>query len=131
MMTGREKQITVNKERLIAKLKENLAQHKADYAEAVVGYKIKLLADLEAKHYEVSENSDLAVLEIKPVSFNPPRSYAKEYEDAIIMAEWTEGDTIQLDQTTFKQYVQNEWSWSGSFEVMATSYKSFVAGAAH
>lgn len=129
MMTGRDKQITVNKDRLIAKLKENLELHKADYEEAKIGYRVKLMADLAQTLDRVGNATDEEVLSFKAVPFNPPHSYAKEYEDAILMAEWTEGDTVLLDLTTFKQYVQNEWSWSGSFEVMNTTYKSFAASA--
>lgn len=129
MMNAREKAITVNRLKLIEQLKLNKAQHVADYEEAVIGYKIKLIEDLKAKLHQVSEATNEDALKIQAVPFNPPRSYEKEYDDAILMAEWTESDTIQLDQTTFKQYVQNEWSWSQSFDVMATSYKSFVTGA--
>ena len=123
------RQVTVDRIQLIEKLKANLVQHKADYEEAVIGYKIKLRADLENKLTHVKVASNEEVLEIKPVPFNPPRSYAKEYEDAITLLEWQVGDTVILDQTAFKQFVQNEWAWSSGFDVLNTTYKSFAASA--
>jgi hypothetical protein len=36
-------------------------------------------------------------------------------------------DVINLDSESFKAYVKNEWSWSKSFDVTATMYKSFVS----
>ena len=46
MHAGNQKTISVNRVKLILKLKENRVQHKADYEEAVIGYRIKLKADL-------------------------------------------------------------------------------------
>lgn len=123
------RQVTVDRLQLIEKLKANLVQHKADYEEAVIGYKIKIHSDLLVKIQEVELASDAQALDIKSVPFNPPRSYAKEYEDAITLLEWQVGDTVILDQTAFKQFVQNEWTWSAGFDVLATSYKSFVGAA--
>lgn len=129
MMTSRERSITVDRIKLIEQLKLNLAFHKADYAEAVVGYKIKLVADLEDKLSAVKMLSEERVLDIKAVPFNPPHSYEKEYLDAIEMLEWSTDASITLDQATFKQYVQDEWNWKQSFDVMNTTYKSFAVGA--
>jgi len=130
MMHGRDKTVTVNRVKLIEKLKENLEAHKKDYAEAVVGYRLKLIADLTGKLVQVKNLSDKEALEAKPVSFNPPQSYESQYVDAIEMLEWSVQENIELDHATFKAYVQNQWQWSGGFDSVTTMYKSFAAGAA-
>lgn len=128
---GQNRTITVDRSLLIGQLKENLKIHKKDYAEAVVGYKIKLLEDLQNKIDQVNAASDEDTLKISAVQFSPPRSYEKEYADAITMLEWQVGETTELDQISFKQFVQNEWAWSQSFDTMNTMYKaSALAGPA-
>jgi hypothetical protein len=130
MMHGNgQRSVTVDRLKLIEKLKSNLEIHIKDYEEAKIGYKIKLKQDLE----DALEFFDERPYEQLPkliVQNNPPRSYEKEYLDAITLLEWQVGDTVELDQTTFKQFVQNEWAWSGGFEAMNTTYKSFAASAA-
>jgi DNA polymerase III delta prime subunit len=128
MMTSRERSVSVDRVKLIAKLKENLEIHLKDYAEAKTGYRIKLKQDLEnaLANFDGSSHNELTKISVQNV---PPRSYEKEYEEAIQMLEWSEDDKITLDNTLFKQYVQNEWTWTGQFDVMATTYKSFAAGA--
>lgn len=128
MMHGNgQRSVTVDRLKLIEQLKANLIKHVADYKEAVIGYKIKIHADVKHKLEQIELASDEEALEIKAISFNPPRSYEKEYTDAITMLEWQVGDTVELDQTAFKQFVQNEWTWSGQFEVMNSTYKAFAA----
>lgn len=127
MMHGNnQKSVTVNRVKLIEQLKLNMAQHKGDYNEAVIGYRIKLMDDLALKLGEIQGLSAEEVLVVKTVSFAPPVSYEKEYIDAITMLEWSVSDTIDLDQTTFKQYIQNEWTWTRGFDVMNSTYKAFA-----
>ena len=129
MHAGNQKTISVNRVKLILKLKENRVQHKADYEEAVIGYRIKLKADLlDALSLLEDSNTDERLRRIN-VQFSFPSNYDKEYENAIAMLEWSVSENIDLDQSTFQQYIQNEWSWSRAFEVMNTTYKSFAAGA--
>ncbi|MNK09880.1 hypothetical protein D3C87_278640 [compost metagenome] len=122
--------ITVNRLKLIEQLKNNLVTHIKDHEEAVVGYQVKLVADLEKALLVAKSLHSSKLAEVKPVRFDFPRSYEKEYIDAIAMLEWSVGENIELDQTTFKQYVQNEWAWSQSFELTNTMYKA-AAGAIH
>lgn len=129
MMHGRDKTVTVNRLALIQKLKANLEAHKVDYAEAVIGYRLKLQVDLSKKLDEVTTATSAEALFIKPVAFNPPQSYESQYIDAIEMLEWSVQENIELDHSTFKAYVQNQWQWSGGFDSVTTMYKSFAAGA--
>ena len=125
-MNSHQRSVTVDRLKLIEQLKVNLAQHKIDYAEAVVGYRLKLMDDLEVKLYEVKACTATEALKVRAVQFAPPQSYEKEYVDAIAMLEWSVSDTIELDQTLFKQYVQNEWGWSQNFEIASSMYKTFA-----
>lgn len=130
MMHGREKTVTVNRLKLIEKLKENLEAHKKDYVEAVVGYRLKLISDTERMLSVLKNINDEGALTLNPVKFNPPQSYESQYVDSIEMLEWSVQENIELDHATFKAYVQNQWTWSSGFDTTAMLYKSFAAGAA-
>lgn len=127
-MHSHQRSVTVDRLKLIEQLKVNLAKHKIDYAEAVIGYRMKLMDDLALKLGEVQACSAAEALKVRAVQFIAPVSYEKDYVDAIAMLEWSVSDTIELDQTLFKQYVQNEWGWSQNFEVASSMYKTFAAG---
>jgi hypothetical protein len=128
MHAGNQKSITVNRLMLFEKLKANQIQHRKDYEEAVIGYRIKLKADLENALNFIDELPVDMLKELK-VNFAFPSNFDKEYENAIVMLEWSVSENVDLDQQTFQQYVQNEWSWSRGFDLTASSYKTFAAGA--
>jgi len=129
MMTMQERSITVDRKDLIRKLEQNLEQHRKDYAEAVIGYRVKLITDLEHKLAQIKSMTDEGALTARPVEFKPPVSYEAHYLDAIEFLSWAKGDTIVIDSTLFKQYVQNEWAWKQQFDVSNSVYKTFAASA--
>ena len=54
-----------------------------------------------------------------------PRTYAKEYETAIAMLEWTVDDVIELDSSQFQNFVLDDWSWKKQFSDSNTLYSNF------
>lgn len=128
MMRVNDRSVTVDRLKLIEKLKENLEQHRQDHIEAMIGYRVKLKKDLEAALDFFDERSDEDIAKLS-INFAVPRSYAKEYTDAIAMLEWSTQDVVELDHALFKQYVQNEWTWSGAFDTITSTYKTFAASA--
>jgi hypothetical protein len=129
MHAGNNRTVTVNRLKLIEQLKLNLYQHRQDFEEAVIGYKIKLISDLEFKLASVKSLTPKKLQDLEAVKFAFPPNFEREYVDAITMLDWSVSDTVELDQTSFKQYVQNEWSWSRGFDVTNNLYKSIAASA--
>ena len=128
MITQGRHSVNVSRKELLDKLYENVAIHKKDYAEAVIGYKIKLIQDLKAKLAEVENSDPNDTLKINQVVFNRPASYENDYNEIIDMMEVSVDDVINLDASSFKSYFKNEWSWSGGFNASATLYKNAAAG---
>ncbi len=121
--------VNVSRVALLAKLKENVAIHKKDYEEALIGYKIKLVADIKAALL-VAEKASLEKIHLLAAPrYDYPRSYEAEYNEIIDMMEVSVDDVINLDATSFKQYFKNEWSWSSHFNSSATMYKAMASGA--
>lgn len=143
----KKRTIQVNRQQLLAKLRENRAQHLRDYEEAMAGYKASLLRELEsafvkakddlAAHYEktkkevesltdedISKQSDyFTLVEDVTVEMKVPRSHEEAYDSAIAMAEWDVNDTMELSYEEFTCFVQDKWDWSRAFENLSTMYK--------
>ncbi len=138
--------VTVNRVKLIAQLKENLAVHTAEYEEALKNYqalvlkqikegydkalsKAKVHLDVALKraskfdpfHPELSKSS-WRVMDSVYVKVAVPKSYAKMYQTAIEIAEWETGETMVLTYAEFSCYIRDEWDWKGEFQDILRSY---------
>lgn len=127
-MRANDRSVTVDRWKLIDRLKANLELHRKDYAEAIQGYRIKLKRDLHDALFQFDDKCN-AEIENLHIEFDFPRNYEKDYLEAINMLEWSEDEKITLDLQLFRQYVQNEWSWSQSFDGINSTYKAFAVGA--
>jgi len=137
-----ENRITeVNREKLVAILKRNRDDHLCEYREAMEGYKSVLSAKIDdafenaKKTLEVRysktkarvekfTDADIAnqqdyftLIDSITVEMKVPRSYHKQYDAAIAMAEWDVRETLELSHAEFTCFVQNEWDWSSGFDV--------------
>lgn len=125
-MNQKQITVTVKKEQLLETLRENKKKHEAEFVGAVEGWKIKCFQKLDKKREDIASMSieDLKKDDVHClVSVECPRSHADEYQRAIEMLEWHEGETLTLDQTSFRRYVQDEWDWTRSFKTLSASYK--------
>jgi hypothetical protein len=125
MITQGGSSVNVSRVDLLEKLKTNREIHKADYAEAVIGYRIKLLEDLKAATIVAEKCTDVDLLNLR-VPFSYPTSYLTNYDEIIDMMEASVDEIINLDSSSFKSFYKNEWSWSRSFNSTTTLYKSFA-----
>jgi hypothetical protein len=140
--------VEVNRERLICTLKTNRKKHVQDYEEAKAGYKAVLLTKMDEafedakrsiqREYErtkarVAELTDaeidkqrdyFSLVEAINVEMKVPRSYAKEYDAAIDIAEWDVRETLELTSAEFTCFVRDQWDWKSEFDRVSTMYKS-------
>jgi hypothetical protein len=140
--------VEVNRLQLVETLKLNLKKHVAEYDEAMAGYKDLLLSGiddafadakkkLEDKYIKTKEkvasftDADIAkqqdfvtLVEDVTIQMKVPRSYAKEYEAAIDMAEWDVRETLELTHAEFTCFVRDQWDWKSGFEAVSNLYKN-------
>ena len=103
------KTINVNVAELLEHVKANRKKHIQEYAEAMETYRELVIKTLEAQLERAKQELDVEhVLDIKR-----PKSYLSAYNDVITMLEWTTVPEVNLDQNEFRQYVKDEWNWSG------------------
>lgn len=129
MITSSTKSVNVSRTALLEKLIANLAEHKKDYQEAILGFKVKLLVDLQQAIIDVNASEPEGLKDLESVSFAGPISYADEYNEIIEMMKMSVDENITLDNRSFQQYVMNKWTWSDHFNNSTKIYKSYAVAA--
>lgn len=112
----------VNKNNLLATLKENLAKHQEIVKEARAGYIEQSKKVLLAKLKEI-KNSGVVSLQF---NLNLPLDYSEVYQTSIAMLEWSNDETVELQADEFRQLVQDKWDWSRTFLLSNASYSKLA-----
>ena len=95
--------ITIKKDKLIAKIKENKEAHIQEYNEAVAAYKVEATSQL----LKAKENLDNGKLDIA-IHLTTPINRSEDYDKVIEMFNWEEKDEIELTQHEFNDYVHDD-----------------------
>jgi hypothetical protein len=95
--------IKVNKLKLIEKIKENKKNHVEEYAKAVIAYKEEALRQLTDLAEKVKEGA----LDIK-LNLITPIDNSTNYDKIVEMFEWEVDAEVELEQSEFLEYVQDE-----------------------
>ena len=115
--------INMNREELLAIVRENKEKHITDYNESVEDYKnaVVKIAELNVK---IANSGNINEMTFKsfPIA---PNSYVNEYVKAIRMLELSVDDVIEVEEDVFNQLVLDEWAWKKSFMLSASTYKGF------
>lgn len=138
--------IEVNRVKLLQTLISNRDNHIKAFEQAMAGYKAVLLVKIDhafanakealvAKHEktrakvaaftdeDISKQYDyFTLVEEVTVEMKVPRSYAKEYEAAIDMANWDVRETLELTHAEFTCFVRDQWDWKSGFEAVSKLY---------
>jgi exonuclease VII small subunit len=128
------REVKVNKNELLAKVKVNLEKHLQEYGEAVEGYKTEARALLSQRRKEVVKAIDKKMSELDseavPLSLDVnlsfhlpvPESHEKDYRQVILMTEMSVDDTLVLKSDEFAYFVMDDWDWKESFLATSARY---------
>ena len=118
MMNLRNKSVNVNRIQLIEILKVNREKHAIEFQASINGYQQAMIDFLQKTLKEIRKGK---VKELS-ISLARPRSYEKDYTEAIEMLEVSVDDNINLDSESFRAYFKDEWQWSNGFKSLVASY---------
>lgn len=110
--------ITVNKADLLAKLRENRAAHSATYDKAWEGYERVIRQELEDKLDRIKAHKPVE----RWLGGEAPEDHTSDYDDVIEMLEMGLGNTIDLTQGQFRQYVKDDWGWRAAWITSNSKY---------
>ena len=114
--------ITVNKTDLIATLRENRDEHRELFDKAQVVYRNAMVRELDRALNDAKAGRKI----VRAFSLPTPEDHTEDFNTALEMLAWEQGDTVELKMRDFMRYVQNRWEWERSFEANTVSYSSLL-----
>lgn len=112
------RKITVKKQDLIAKIEENKKLHIEEYEKAVIAYKEEALKQLHSLCEDVEKGSTSVKLNL--IS---PIDNSENYDKVIEMFKWEVADEVELEQSEFLEYVQDEFDFAVTAKFNNMSYQ--------
>jgi hypothetical protein len=123
-MAAYEMIITVDKGELLAKLRENRDKHQTVFQAALEGFRREAIRVLR-NHISMMEGAGLGTL-VKigslDVRLSRPEDHTRDYDRVIGMLEMDQGITFRLDQQTYRNYVDDDWTWKQSWSKLSLRY---------
>ncbi len=110
--------VKIKRLELLAIVKENRAQHRKIFEEAIVGYREQAIKELEVHIQEARDGKRVK----RSVSIPEPIDQTREYDKAIRMLELSVDDVIELDHHGFSNLVLDDWHWKQNFIVANSTY---------
>ena len=120
-------EVKVSREDLLAKLKENRANHAKIVAEARLGYLERAIKKAEAAIADLKAGKPVS---LQSYALRMPEDYTSAYSTVIEMLEWSKDETITLAADEFRQFVEDRWDWKDGFLSTNALYSSTAAGSA-
>lgn len=114
------KDILVNKTELLGTLQRNRTEHQEIFAEAEKGYHLKAIGLLRAELDKAEKGEEFKTY----IELTKPASYVKEYDRIIGMLKMSEEPLISLSEQDYRNFVLDEWQWSGTFYASNVSYSA-------
>jgi len=117
MHNHHNREVSIEKKKLIEKIKENREAHIAEYEKAVEAYYKK--AEIELKKLQKELKGGSTKLYLHLIS---PVNRTEEYDKVIEMFEWEVEDTVKLTQKEFNEYVHDDTQSAINAKMLNRSY---------
>lgn len=101
------KPIIMDKQTLIKILEENRDKHRTVFEDALEGYAAEASRVLN-EHLTAIQRGKTPNIQI---ILDRPEDHTKDYDRVIAMLKHHLGDTFEVDEQSYKQYVDDDWSW--------------------
>jgi hypothetical protein len=114
-------EITVDKGTLMLTVKKNREEHIASYKEAMEVYEEECREDLQNRLdvLEAGEHDDPD--RYLSFSVDTPISYAHVYDQLIAMLDLTDADTLTINGSQYRNWMQDDWDWSSTYSARTLS----------
>ena len=113
-----ERLIKIEKNRLIATVRENRDTHRDQFLAAQEKYRERVIEVLDERLAAARRGDRINV----HISLPTPVDYTSEYDQALSALEWEVEDHVHLSQTEFNRLVLNDWEWKQNFAATSLSY---------
>lgn len=116
--------VTVDKNALLEKMRENRANHREIFAEALEGYRQAAIARLEGELTALRVSKRPRKISIH---LDRPEDHTRDYDRVIGMLEMHDGAKFTIDEGTYAKYMNDQWDWREHFLRLSSSYSTRAA----
>lgn len=113
------KTMTFRKTDVLLAMEKNLINHREEYKRALEGYRIDFIAECN----RILEWANRGTKFVHHIDLTAPVNMSREYERAIAMLMMSTQEEVELDQTEFRNWIMDDWTWKE--HVFATNSKYF------
>lgn len=115
---------TVNRLKLLERLKENRKKHSAIVEEAQAGY---LVFAIKKANEALAALKEKKMVSLQSFTLQLPEDYTSAYDTVIQMLEWSTDEVITLGADEFRQLVEDRWDWREGFYARNAFYSQTAA----
>lgn len=125
MRTRNDITAKINKELLVARLKENLKKHEAAHQKAVEVFRKKAIHAMEDRIACLREKDQDGVKPRNYLRFQDlpaPKSYADVYRELLELLAVDERMHVELNASQYRCWWKDRWEWKADFEESNSRY---------
>lgn len=115
--------VRINKVAFIEKVTANKDQHRAIFEKAQEGYRAFLVKELEQRLDEANRGVKVD----RYIRCDEPEDHTEDYEQALLMAELSVDDVLEITQQEFAWYIMDRWTWKQQWVATASTYTAMEA----
>lgn len=115
--------VEVDRKALIQRLRSNRLTHRNIFLEAVEGYKVEAVKQLEDFIARIKSGS----LKHVYVSLPTPEDHTGDYDRIIGLLGLSEEETVPLDDSSYASYYMDDWTWKRQFLTSNSLYSVTAA----
>lgn len=115
--------VKVNVAQALEIVRNNREQHREIFEEALEGYRQKMIVHLNLMIEEIRKGNRVE----HSIRLPQPVDQTKEYDRAIKMLEMSVDKEVELDETSFANFIMDDWSWSDQFLMTNSNYSAKAA----
>jgi len=112
------KTVKIKKDKLLKKLKENRETHRNNFLEAQKGYRQEAIEQFDKALKNARDGKPI----ITYFNLTAPVDQTFDYDTIIEMLDWEVEEIVELDQSSFKNYVLDEWNWKQDWLCSNSAY---------
>lgn len=112
--------VTIQKSAFVEKVTSNRADHRATFEAAIDGYRRRMVQELEDRIDDLKAGRQIDRI----IRFEEPEDHTRDYDQALLMAEMSVDETLELTNAEFTQYIMDDWGWKQNFMANSSQYTS-------
>lgn len=114
--------VKVRRTHLLESIKVNRDKHRDVFLKAQEGYRTMVIEELDRMLQEAKDGKPIK----RAISLVEPQDHTEDYDRVIAMLEMSVDNEIEIDSTSFDQYVNDRWSWKQFAESTNALYAARV-----